>query len=264
MRVIITDGAAAVAKASAQILCRQLADKPGSVLGLATGSTPVMLYKELVRRYQADQVCFSQAKSFNLDEYVGIDPRHPQSYRYFMQQHLFDYINIDPVATQVPQGLADPQIECQRYETAIKSAGGIDCQVLGLGINGHIGFNEPTSSMVSRTRIKTLTEDTVAANARFFEPHEKQPTLALTMGIGTIMEARQIVLLAIGKNKAPAVKAMIEGPVAAMHPASALQFHGAVTVVLDAAAASMLDAKQYYYWVEQMRAQTQQAQLENG
>ena len=256
MRVVITDDASAVANASAEVLCRQLVTAPASVLGLATGSTPVMLYKELVSRYQAGQVCFAKAKSFNLDEYVGIDPSHPQSYRHFMQQHLFDQVNIDPVATQVPQGLADPKIECERYEAAITSAGGIDLQVLGLGSNGHIGFNEPTSSLASRTRIKTLTEDTITANARFFEAHEQQPTLALTMGIGTIMEARQILLLATGEHKAKAVKAMVEGPVSAMAPASVLQFHQSVTLVLDVAAASLLEAQDYYHWVEKMRAQT--------
>ena len=262
MRVVITDDPNAVAKASADILCQQLIDQPSSVLGLATGSTPMLLYNELVRRYRAGQVCFRQAKTFNLDEYVGIDPEHHQSYRHFMQQHLFDHINIDPVATQIPQGLAQPNIECQRYEAAIKSAGGIDLQVLGLGTNGHIGFNEPTSSLASRTRIKTLMQATVAANARFFKPHERQPSLALTMGIGSIMEARHILLLAIGEHKAEAVKAMIEGPVCAMQPASVLQFHRTVTVVLDAGAASLLDTHQYFDWIEKMRAETGEPRAE--
>jgi|TARA_B110001469_G_scaffold125020_1_gene139714 glucosamine-6-phosphate deaminase len=256
MRVVITEDAQTVASASAEILCQQLIDQPRSVLGLATGSTPILLYTELVRRYRAGEVSFGEAKSFNLDEYVGIDPAHHQSYRHFMQQHLFDHIDIDPVATQIPQGLAEPNTECLRYEAAIKSVGGIDLQVLGLGVNGHIGFNEPTSSLVSRTRIKTLTRRTVAANARFFQPNEQQPCLALTMGIGTIMDARHVILLATGEHKAKAVKAMIEGPVCAMNPASVLQFHSTVTVVLDVAAAALLDARQYYYWAEKMRAKT--------
>jgi len=264
MRVVIADDANAVAKASAQILCQQMIEQPSSVLGLATGSTPVMLYRELVRRYRAGLVCFSEAKSFNLDEYVGIDPKHHQSYHYFMQHHLFDHINIDPMAIQVPQGLSDPNIECQRYEAAIASAGGIDLQVLGLGANGHIGFNEPTSSLASRTRIKTLTEATVAANARFFKPQERQPSMALTMGIGTIMEARHILLLATGEHKAESVKAMIEGPVCAMHPASVLQFHPTVTIVLDVGAASLLNSQQYFYWVEKMRAETTPEKRENS
>jgi glucosamine-6-phosphate deaminase len=264
MRVVIAGDANTVATTSAQIVSRQLIGQPTSVLGLATGSTSVILYRELVRRYEAGEVCFSRAKSFNLDEYVGINPEHHQSYRHFMQQHLFDHINMDPVATQVPQGLADPQIECTRYEAAIKSAGGIDLQVLGLGANGHIGFNEPTSSLASRTRIKTLTEDTMAANAHFFGAQEQQPSLALTMGIGTIMEARHILLLATGKHKAQAVKAMVEGPVSAMAPASVLQFHTTVTVVLDAEAASLLDAQQYYHWVEKMRAEITREKLESS
>ena len=259
MRVVIADDPNSVASASAEILCQQMIDKPSSVLGLATGSTPVMLYRELVRRYRAGLVCFSRAKSFNLDEYAGIGPKHHQSYRHFMQKHLFDHINIDPVATHILQGLAEPNVECRRYEAAIKSAGGIDLQVLGLGANGHIGFNEPTSSLASRTRVKTLTEATVAANARFFKPKDLQPSLALTMGIGTIMEAKQIVLLATGEHKAKAVKAMVEGPVSAMHPASVLQFHRTVTVVLDVAAASLLDSQQYYHWVEKMRGETIQS-----
>ena len=180
-----------------------------------------------------------------------------------MQTHLFDHIDIEPVATQILQGLADPNVECQRYEAAIKSAGGIDLQVLGLGANGHIGFNEPTSSLASRTRIKTLTEATVAANARFFQPKEQQPSLALTMGIGTIMEARHILLLATGEHKAKAVKAMIEGPVCAAHPASVLQFHHTVTVILDVGAASLLNSQQYFHWVEKMRTETIQLGREN-
>ncbi|MDB4002418.1 glucosamine-6-phosphate deaminase [Oceanospirillaceae bacterium] len=263
MRVVIAGDASAVASASADILCQQMIGQPRSVLGLATGSTPVMLYRELVRRYRAGLVCFSGAKSFNLDEYVGIDPKHHHSYCHFMKMHLFDHIDIEPVATEILQGLAEPNAECQRYEAAIKSAGGIDLQVLGLGANGHIGFNEPTSSLASRTRIKTLTEATVDANARFFKPKEQQPSLALTMGIGTIMEARHILLLATGEHKAKAVKAMVEGPVCAAHPASVLQFHHTVTVILDVGAASLLDSQQYFHWVEKMRSETTQLGREN-
>lgn len=253
MRVIIASDAAQVAQLSADLVVEQLQSKPASVFGLATGSTPVALYAQLVARYQAGDISFAQASSFNLDEYVGLPAHHPQSYRYFMQQHLFDQIDIDVTRTQVPCGLANPQQECLRYEQAIEKAGGVDLQILGLGINGHIGFNEPSSSLSSKTRVKTLTQGTMAANARFFAAHEKQPELALTMGIGTIMQARKVLLLATGTDKAKAVKATVEGAVSAHNPASILQFHEFATLVLDQQSAALLEHGDYYQWVEQVR-----------
>jgi len=256
MRVIIAHDPANVAQTCAELISEQLQLKPCSVLGLATGSTPIALYKQLVSRYQAGNMSFLGVKSFNLDEYVGLSGTHPQSYRYFMQQHLFDHVDIRAKQTEVPLGQVEPSKECIRYEKAIVQAGGIDLQILGLGANGHIGFNEPSSSLVSKTRVKTLTPATMAANARFFDKNEYQPELALTMGIGTIMRARQVVLLATGIHKAKAVQAMIEGPVSAQDPASILQFHERATVVLDADSAGLLKQYEYYQWVEEVRKRT--------
>ena len=229
----------------------QLSAKPDSVLGLATGSTPLALYHLLIAANQQQQVSFACAKTFNLDEYLGLNSEHPQSYRYFMQQHLFNHIDILPENTAIPDGAAaDPVAACARYEQQIIAAGGIDLQLLGLGRNGHIGFNEPSSGLRSRTRIKTLTAATIADNARFFQTGDYQPHLSITMGIGTILDARKIVLLATGVTKASAVKAMIEGPLAAACPASALQLHQQATIVLDEAAASELADIEFYRHIE--------------
>lgn len=251
MKVVIKPDAAAVAEYGAQIFQQQLQYKPASVLGLATGSTPVRLYQRLIAHYKAGDVSFAQARSFNLDEYLGLAPEHPQSYRSFMQQQLFDHIDIDLSRTHVPDGnAADPIAACKTYEAMIQDAGGIDLQLLGLGGNGHIGFNEPTSSLRSRTRVKTLTRETISDNARFFKPDEFQPHLALTMGIGTIMDAEQIVLLATGEAKAAAVQAMVEGPITASCPASALQYHCNTVVIIDEAAAAGLRDPEFFKHIE--------------
>lgn len=251
MQVVIKPDAAAVAEYGANVFIRQISNKPDAVLGLATGSTPVALYQQLIAAYQAGKISFAQVKSFNLDEYLGLAGTHPQSYRYFMQQQLFDHIDIAAVNTAVPEGdAADPLLACQQYEQRISQAGGIDLQLLGLGRNGHIGFNEPSSGLRSRTRIKTLTAATIADNARFFKADEYQPHLSITMGIGTILEARKIVLLATGESKADAVKAMVEGPLTAACPASALQLHQHALIVIDEAAASKLTDIEFYKHIE--------------
>ncbi|MEX1216108.1 glucosamine-6-phosphate deaminase [Saccharospirillum sp.] len=251
MKIVILETPEHVAQYGAELISKQLASKPASVLGLATGSTPVALYNELIARCRTSEVSFSQATTFNLDEYLGLDAQHPQSYRYFMDKHLFNQVNIDPANTYVPNGTsADPIAECEAYELKLEKAGGVDLQLLGLGHNGHIGFNEPTSSLGSRTRIKTLTPETIKANQRFFSEGEFQPTLAITMGIGTIMESKQVVLLATGAAKSDAVVEMIEGPIAARCPASILQLHPKVTVILDRAASQGLENSCFYELTE--------------
>ena len=252
MKVVILDDAAAVARYGADIYREQLRKKPDSVLGLATGSTPLSLYRELIDGNRRGEYSFAGVTSFNLDEYMGLSADHPQSYRQFMNREFFTHIDIDPANTHVPPGdAADPIQACRDYECAITAAGGIDIQLLGIGRNGHIGFNEPTSCLNSRTRVKTLTRETIADNARFFRADEFQPQLSVTMGIGTIMEARLIVLLATGQSKAAAVQAMVEGPVSSWCPASALQFHSSTVVIVDEAAASELSDPAFFKHIEE-------------
>ena len=251
MEIIIKENAIAGSHAAALVIARLVREKPNMVLGLATGSTPVILYKELIRMHKEEGLDFSQVTTFNLDEYIGLTPDHDQSYRYFMNDNLFDHININKENTHVPDGMAEDVVAtCAAYEQAILDAGGIDLQVLGIGSDGHVGFNEPTSSFASRTRIKTLTKQTVADNARFFDGDESQvPHHCITMGIGTIMDARMNVVLAFGENKADVVAAMVEGPVAAMVPASILQHHLSAKVFIDESAAADLKLPDYYRWV---------------
>lgn len=231
----------------AEILAAKLRAKSDAVLGLATGGTMEAVYQNLVSIHHEGRVSFREATSFNLDEYVGLKPDHPCSYWRYMREHLFDHVDFDHSRTHLPFGdAADPEAEAARYEASIVAAGDIDLQLLGLGANGHIGFNEPTSSLTSLTRIKTLTRSTREANARFFETFDEVPRLAITMGIGTIMRADEVVLLAYGAGKAEAVAAMVEGPLSAVCPASVLQMHRKATVVLDEAAASKLALRDYY------------------
>ncbi|MGO2011454.1 MAG: glucosamine-6-phosphate deaminase [Pseudoalteromonas sp.] len=251
MQIVILNDAAEVASYGANIFATQLQKKPTSVLGLATGSTPVALYQQLIAKSNAGDITFSQATSFNLDEYLGLTGQHPQSYRYFMNKQLFDFVDINKDNTFVPEGDAkNPVQACEQYEQKIAQAGGIDVQLLGIGRNGHIGFNEPSSGLRSRTRVKTLTKATIDDNARFFKADEYQPHLSITMGIGTILEATKVVLLATGKNKADAVHAMIEGPLMAACPASALQLHQDAVIVIDKAAASKLADIDFYQHIE--------------
>ncbi|WP_108485390.1 glucosamine-6-phosphate deaminase [Oceaniglobus ichthyenteri] len=242
--LILPDAAQAVGRVTREI--RDLvAQRPDARLGLATGGTMEPVYAALV----AGDVDLSRVTTFNLDEYVGLGPDHPQSYRAYMNTRLFGPKNMPAAQTHLPRGDADdPAAEAARYEAAI-CEGGIDLQLLGLGANGHIGFNEPSSSLGSLTRVKTLTNSTRDANARFFGPGEDVPRYAITMGIATIMQARHVVLLATGAAKADAVAAMIEGPITAICPASILQMHPRATIVVDEAAAARLTLRDYYQTV---------------
>ena len=222
------------------LLVAQVRTKPGSVLGLATGSTPLGVYKLLAEYHQAG-VDFSRVITFNLDEYIGLAPDHPQSYRYYMEENLFSKINIKQENTHVPSGIApDLEAECRRYEEAIRQAGGIDLQLLGIGSNGHIGFNEPGTPFDSTTQIVDLTESTIRDNSRFFDSPDEVPTQAVSMGIKSIMQAKSIVLIASGGSKADAVCAAVHGPVTPEVPASVLQLHPSVTIVVDQAAGGRL------------------------
>jgi glucosamine-6-phosphate deaminase len=251
MQIVILNDSAEVAAYGADIFVSQLKRKANSVLGLATGSTPVALYKALINKNKVGEVSFKQATSFNLDEYLGLEGTHPQSYRYFMNEQLFNHIDINKEATFVPPGNAhNPIIACKEYEEKISALGGVDIQLLGIGRNGHIGFNEPSSGLTSRTRVKTLTKATIDDNARFFSANEYQPHLSITMGIGTILDAKKVVLLATGENKSEAVKAMIEGPLMAACPASALQMHRDAVIVIDKKAASKLKDIDFYQHIE--------------
>lgn len=227
--------------AAAVLIAGQVIDKPKSVLGLATGSTPLPIYRELIAMWHRGVIDFGSVTTYNLDEYVGLGPDHPCSYRRFMQENLFSHINVPQDSIHIPNGLAaDVDAECAAYDAAIAAAGSLDLQLLGLGANGHIGFNEPAAVFTTHSYCVKLTEQTLKDNRRFFEDGAPMPTHALTMGIASIMQAKRIVLVATGKNKAAAVRAMIEGPVDPMVPASILQMHRHATILLDADAASLL------------------------
>ncbi|MEZ6090474.1 MAG: glucosamine-6-phosphate deaminase [Pirellulaceae bacterium] len=254
MRIIIENTAVDAARVCAELIVRQVCRKPASVLGLATGGTPVACYRAIIEMHRRGQVSFQQCRSFNLDEYVGLPSDHPQSYRRFMQVNLFDHIDIETSATHVPDGMAkDFEAHACQYEQQIAESGGIDLQLLGIGTDGHIAFNEPGSSLASRTRLKTLTLETVQDNARFFDSVDEVPQLAITMGVGTILEARQCLLLATGEHKAEAVAGAIEGPLTCQNTASALQLHSNAVFILDADAASKLKNRDYYERSEAMR-----------
>lgn len=236
---------------TARIIAKLVRTKPDCVLGLATGSTPIPTYRELVRMYREEGLDFSKVTTFNLDEYVGLPPEHPQSYHAFMDEHFFGHVNVPRASIHIPDGMAaDIPAECARYEAAIRAAGGIDLQILGIGTDGHIGFNEPTSSLASRTRIKTLTEQTRADNARFFDGDlAKVPFHCITMGVGTIMESRQVLMLAFGANKAAAIAEAVEGPITSMNPATVIQMHPVAKCIIDEPAAGALKKTAYYRWV---------------
>ncbi len=229
---------------AAALIADVIRRKPSCVLGLATGGTPIGTYKELSRLHRQEDLDFSLVTTFNLDEYVGLPPEHEQSYHYFMTEELLGHINIPMENVHVPDGLAEDLVEeCQSYEDKIAHAGGIDVQLLGIGSNGHIAFNEPGSSLGSRTRIKTLDDRTIRDNARFFESPDQVPRYALTVGIGTIMGARQLILLANSKTKTDAIAKTVEGPITAMVPATIVQLHPRATIITDKTAASKLKRK---------------------
>ena len=248
MEVVILDEPAALAALAADAIGALLRDRPDAVLGLATGSSPLAVYDELVARFERGELSFAAARGFTLDEYVGLPADHPERYRTVIDRDLVSRVDFGPGAVSGPDGSASDIPEaCAAYEQAIAAAGGVDLQILGIGTDGHIAFNEPGSSFASRTRIKTLTRQTRLDNARFFGGDvDAVPTHCLTQGLGTIMEARHIVLLATGTAKAEAVHQLVEGPVSALWPATILQHHRHVTVLLDEAAASRLQLGQYY------------------
>jgi glucosamine-6-phosphate deaminase len=250
MEVIIERDAESASLLAARMISRQLREKPDSVLGLAVGNTPILLYAELVRMHRAGYLDFRKVTTFNLDEYVGIRPDHPASFLSYMRQHLFDHVNMPPESAHIPDGMTEfiPGF-CEAYEQAIRRAGGIDVQLLGIGVDGHLGFNEPMSSLASRTRLKSLTPRSIRDLAPQFGGEGRVPRHILTMGLGTIMEARQCLLMAFGSTKASAVARAVEGPVTAAVPASILQMHPVAKVIVDEAAASLLKHSHYYRWV---------------
>ena len=250
MEIIIQPDSPQASQTAARIVARHVREKPHAVLGFATGNTPLQLYRNLVRMHLESGLDFSDVTSFNLDEYIGVPPAHPSSLHSYMWANLFSHINMPKERINIPDGLAvDIPAACRKYEQAIHSAGGIDVQVLGLGTNGHIGFNEPSSSLSSRTRIKTLTDESRSAAAAGFGGHKGVPTHVITMGLGTIMDAKMCLLLAFGEKKAAAVAKMVEGPVTSMVPGSILQMHPRAVIILDRDAASELKMAYYYNWV---------------
>ncbi len=250
MEVVIQRDYEQMSKVAAQIVGEVLNAKPNAVLGLATGSTPLGLYQELVRLHREEQLDLSRVTTFNLDEYVGLGMDHPQSYHYFMREHFFQYVNIPRQNINIPSGTtSNYSAFCEWYERRIVQCGGIDLQILGIGSDGHIAFNEPTSSLSSRTRLKTLSQQTIDDNARFFERREDVPIYAITMGVGTILDARKLVMVASGKAKAKAIAQAVEGPLTSMVPASAIQLHRDATVIVDEQAAAELTMRDYYEFI---------------
>lgn len=248
MLVVLKQNYDQLSQEAALFVAGALRQKPSLTLGLATGNSTLGMYQELVRMHREEGLDFSRAVTFNLDEYIGLPANHPESFHYFMQRNFFAHVNINPANIHVPSGIENGDYEryCAAYEERIRRAGGIDLQVLGIGRNGHIGFNEPTSSLGSRTRLKVLSRDTIEDNRKSFAPGEEIPQCAITMGIGTILEVKRIVLLATGSSKAKAVAKAIEGPITAAVTASALQLHPDVTFIVDEEAAAELSQKEYY------------------
>jgi glucosamine-6-phosphate deaminase len=250
VEIIIQPTAEEASVIAARHVARVVRQKPNAVLGLATGQTPLRMYQELVRLHQEHGLDFSGVTTFNLDEYVGLESNHAASYHSFMREHFFRHVNVQAKRIHIPDGMsAHIPAFCRQYEEAIQAAGGIDLQVLGIGSDGHIGFNEPSSSLASRTRIKTLTAQTRQDNAAAFGGPESVPVHVITMGVGTIMDTREVLMLAFGPKKAAAVAAAVEGPITAMNPASILQMHPAARCVVDEDAAAWLTRKEYYRWV---------------
>ena len=250
MEVIIRPNAEAAADLVAQFIAHELRATPTLVLGLATGRTMETVYARLVGLRHETGLDFSLCRTFNLDEYVGLPAGDPNSYRHYMDQHLFSQVNIDRRNTHLPNGMAaDLDAECARYEQLMARSGGVDLQLLGVGRTGHIGFNEPLSALRSRTRVKALSPVTLEQNAPFFGGADRVPRRAITMGVGTILDARRVLLLATGAEKAAIIARAVEGPITSMVSASALQLHRRCTVVVDEAAAGELRAAEYYRWI---------------
>jgi glucosamine-6-phosphate deaminase len=254
MEVIICKTYEAMSRAAAEAVAEVMNAKPDAVLGLATGSTPLALYKELARMHKEEGLDFSQVTTFNLDEYVGLKQNHEQSYHYFMRENFFKHVNIPAQNIHIPSGTtSNYKAFCEWYEKRILDAGGIDVQILGIGSDGHIAFNEPGSSLSSRTRLKTLAKPTIDDNARFFSSRDEVPIYAITMGVGTILEAKKLVMVANGPKKAEAIALAVEGPVSSMITASALQLHPDALVFIDEPAGSKLKMREYYEWIQQKK-----------
>ena len=241
MRIIIARDYEDMSRKAANLIAAQIMLKPQSVLGLATGSSPLGTYRELIDRCNAGDISFAEITTVNLDEYRGLPRENDQSYYYFMHKNLFSQVDIDPAHTHIPDGMeADSEAACRRYDEVVSSVGGVDLQLLGLGHNGHIGFNEPADAFTKGTNCVSLTESTIKANARFFASEKEVPTQAYTMGIGTIMAAHSVLLIANGEAKAEIVKKAFFGEITPHVPASILQLHPNFTLVIDRAAASLL------------------------
>lgn len=244
MRIIVCKNYDEMSQKAAQIIAGQINLKPNSVLGLATGSTPEGMYKELIKMYDNKMVDFSEVSSFNLDEYYQLPKESDQSYDYFMKEHLFNHVNVKRENIHIPNGMTENvEEECVNYDKKISAAGGIDVQVLGIGHNAHIGFNEPSLNFERGTNLVDLKESTIEANSRYFDSRDDVPKKALTMGIGTIVKSKKILLLASGEGKAEAIYKTVCGNVTPEIPSSILQFHDDVVVIIDEAAASKLDRK---------------------
>jgi len=250
MEIIIRPTAESAADLVARVIADELRAKPDLVLGLATGKTMEAVYANLVRMHRLEGIDFSRCRTFNLDEYVGLPGSDRNSYRHYMNHNLFLNVNVDLKNTHLPDGAAaDIEAECRHYEQLIAQCDGIDLQLLGIGLSGHLGFNEPVSSFRSRTRVKVLSPVTLAQNGKFFPTPEQMPRHAITMGMGTILDSRRCLFLATGAEKAEIVAKALEGPVTSMIPATALQFHPRCTVVIDEAAAGLLKEADYYRWI---------------
>jgi glucosamine-6-phosphate deaminase len=250
VEVIIQPNQEAAALLVARVVASELRAKPRLVLGLATGKTMERVYRHLVRLHKEEHLDFSACRTFNLDEYVGLPAGDPHSYHAYMHRHFFEQVNLRPPNTHLPDGMAaDLDAECARYERLIQECGGVDLQLLGIGRTGHLGFNEPLSALRSRTRVKALSPVTCHHNAPFFDNLDQVPHRAITMGVGTILDARRCILLATGVEKADILAKAVEGPITAMISATALQLHSRCTVIVDGAAASKLQGTDYYQWI---------------
>lgn len=245
MNIIIAKNYEEMSHLAGELIIDNINSNPNCILGFATGSTPLGLYKALINYCETDKVDFSHSTSFNLDEYLGLESNHPQSYRYFMDNNLFNHINIKKENTHVPNGMAENvEEECINYDNKIEASGGIDIQVLGVGNNGHIGFNEPSDALLVGTHVTELSQDTIEANSRFFNNIEEVPSKAITMGLGSIMKSKQIILLASGASKASIISRLVDGKIDTQLPASLLQVHQNVTLIVDEAAGSLLSDHQ--------------------
>lgn len=241
MQIYIEKDSTAVGKRAAQIFADEIKKKPDIVLGLATGSTPITTYQELIRMHREEDLDFSKVISFNLDEYYGLTPDNPQSYHSFMKENLFKHINVNPKNIHIPDGtVTDVDTYCKNYDEQIEKLGGIDIQLLGIGVNGHIGFNEPGEELLAGTHLTDLAEDTIKANSRFFKSMDEVPKQAITMGLGSILKARKIILLSSGKGKADIMAKLLKsGVITTENPSSFLLLHKDVTIIMDEEAASL-------------------------